>query len=187
MKDGLTDSLKKAIALVLLINRSQDAHSANILPIDGAKFEYKEGVLTVDKTALDRLRELLIDDEGLELKPYKDSRGILTIGVGRNLENVGISEREALIMLDNDIKRVLLEAQRALPFFDQLNSTRQVVVLSMVFNMGITAFLQFKKMIAALQNGDYNLACKEMMNSEWSKQVGQRSRDLSVLMKLGHF
>ncbi len=177
----------KTLAILLILAKSSDSHAANILTVDGAKFAYTIGVLTVDKTALERLREILIEDEGVELMPYHDSLGHLTIGVGRNLVDVGISEREAMILLDNDIKRVLLETQHAYLWFDKLNAPRQVVILSMVFNMGITGFAGFKKMIMALEKSDYNKACREMLDSQWAKQVGERAKDLSLLMKLGRF
>ena len=54
-------------------------------------------------TPLSTAKKLLIHQEGLKLKPYRDIRGILTIGVGRNLETSGIRESEALNMLANDI------------------------------------------------------------------------------------
>lgn len=49
------------------------------------------------------LKDMLIRHEGLKLKPYRDTVGKLTIGAGRNLNDLGISEREAMFLLDNDI------------------------------------------------------------------------------------
>ena len=52
------------------------------------------------------LRSQLERHEGLRLKPYRDTVGKLTVGYGRNLEDVGISRDEADFMLDNDIDQV---------------------------------------------------------------------------------
>jgi len=52
---------------------------------------------------MQRLQNTLEHHEGLRLKPYKDSVGKLTIGIGRNLDDVGISKSEALLLLQNDI------------------------------------------------------------------------------------
>ncbi len=43
-----------------------------------------------------RLRQMLIRHEGLRRKPYRDTVGKLTIGAGRNLDDVGITREEAL-------------------------------------------------------------------------------------------
>ena len=53
---------------------------------------------------LDALEQQLIEHEGLELDMYKDTMGIATIGVGRNLEHVGLrNEAEARFLLRSDI------------------------------------------------------------------------------------
>ena len=65
---------------------------------------------------LAELREQLVIHEGMRLKPYKDSVGKLTIGVGRNLDDVGITEVEALELLENDIHRVMDDLDRNVPW-----------------------------------------------------------------------
>jgi lysozyme len=95
---------------------------------------------------MSRLREMLIRHEGLRLKPYRDTGNKLTIGIGRNLEEVGITREEALLLLDNDIARVGREVERAFPWFSRLNPARKDVVLNMVFNLGLSRFRRFRKM-----------------------------------------
>lgn len=46
---------------------------------------------------------MLIRHDGLRLKPYRDTRNKLTIGVGRNLDDVGITREEALMLPNNEI------------------------------------------------------------------------------------
>lgn len=141
--------------------------------------------MTFDESTLNAFENLLIDQEGLELKPYYDTVRKLSIGVGRNLENVGISETEALMLLKNDIKRVCLETERAFPWLSKLGPARQMVILSMAFNMGIEKLLEFKHMIAALQAGDYTKASDQMLASVWASQVKKRAVELAVMMKIG--
>lgn len=130
-----------------------------------------------------RLRELLIKHEGLRLMPYEDTKGKLTIGVGRNLDDVGISEIEAMGLLTNDIGRVEREAASHISVFNQLSVVRQDVVLSMIFNLGLAGFMEFKKMNAAMCAGNFNSAAKEMLDSKWAKDVGQvRSSELATMM-----
>jgi lysozyme len=130
-------------------------------------------------------RKVLIEEEGMEFKPYRCPSGKLTIGVGRNLDDVGISEPEALFLLETDIKRCAMEAEKNLPWFPLLTPTRQIVILSMIFNLGLRNFLEFEKMIKAVSEQNYALAAKEMLASRWAQQVGNRAKDLAVLMKIG--
>lgn len=129
------------------------------------------------------LRDWLIRHEGIKGKLYYDTEGVATIGCGRNLEDVGLSYDEAMLLLDNDIKRVLYACRHEFRWFGDLDEDRQTVVASMVFNLGLNGFLQFKKMIAAIERDDYVEAAKEMMRSKWADQVKGRAAELANLMK----
>lgn len=134
-----------------------------------------------------RLRQMLIRHEGLSLKPYRCPAGRLTIGVGRNIEDVGVTELEAMLMLSNDMARVEKEAIGSFPWFKSLSIARQDVVLNMLFNMGLARFKGFKKMIAALIDGNFNKAADEMLDSKWASQVGIRAKELASMMRSGRY
>lgn len=132
------------------------------------------------------LRALLMQDEGLELKPYLDTKGIMSIGVGRNLEANGISSDEALYLLDNDIKKATAAAA-TFKWFDKIDPVRKDVIVSMVFNMGLDKFCGFKRMIAAMERGDFPQAATEMLASMWSAEVGKRAARLAGMMQSGSY
>jgi lysozyme len=132
---------------------------------------------------IEALKNQLILHEGLKLEPYECTAGKLTIGVGRNIEDIGITEDEARYLLDNDILRVCDELDRNLPWWRDLSDARQRVLVDMVFNLGISRFMQFQNTIAAIESGDYDLASKEMLDSRWSNQVGNRAKTLSRMMR----
>lgn len=127
----------------------------------------------------------LVRDEGLKLKPYRCTAGKLTIGVGRNLDDVGISRDEAMVLLWNDIARVKADASHAFPWFARLDEVRQEVVLNMIFNLGINRFSQFYQTIKCIESADYAGASERMLQSLWSRQVGQRAIRLARRMKEG--
>ncbi len=131
---------------------------------------------------LARLREMLVIHEGLELKPYRDTVGKLTIGVGRNLDDVGIARSEALFLLDNDIENSITE-MRSFQWFDNLDLERKVVLVNMHFNMGLDRLRGFKKMLVAVKLGEYEEAAEEMLDSKWAKQVGNRAIELAEMMR----
>lgn len=131
------------------------------------------------------LKEQLIRDEGLRLHPYKDSVGKLTVGVGRNLDDVGISQPEAEYLLNNDILDATNRLEQALPWTAGLEEVRLAVLINMAFNMGVGALLGFRKFLADVQGGDYQSASQEMLNSKWAEQVGPRAHRLALQMEGG--
>lgn len=130
------------------------------------------------------LRMELIRDEGLRLKPYHCTAGKLTIGVGRNIEDIGITKEEALYMLDSDISRICQELDKALPWWRTLSDTRRRVLVNMGF-MGVPRLLGFVKALAAMKSGDYEEAAEQMHESRWAGQVGQRATRLCEMMRHG--
>ena len=126
-----------------------------------------------------KLIEQLKKHEGIRLKPYKCTAGKLTIGVGRNIEDRGISEDEAEYMLQNDIDICMHELSKNLPFFYDLPETAQIVLIDMCFNMGMPRLLKFKKTLRHIELGGYRNASFEMLDSAWAKQVGKRAVTLS--------
>lgn len=132
------------------------------------------------------LRTRLIKEEGLRLKPYTDTGGRLSIGVGRNLTDVGISQDEAMLLLDHDIEKTIsLLTVRGAPWFTGLDQVRQQVCCDMAFNLGIAGFFGFTKMIRAIGNGDFVTAAQEMLSSQWAGQVGARADVLAAMMESG--
>jgi len=122
--------------------------------------------------------------EGLRLFPYRCTAGKLTIGYGRNLDDVGISKEEAEYLLMKDLEKAEKEAEK-FPVFKKLNQARKDVLIEMVFNLGYARLYGFKKMFAALEKGDYSEAANQMLDSNWHKQVGKRAERLAYFMRIG--
>lgn len=125
--------------------------------------------------------------EGLRLKPYLCPAGKWTCGYGHNLEDNGITEEIAVKMLDTDLKNAEKEISAKFPRYNRLNEARQFVLVDMTFNMGINRVMTFKKMLSALAKGEYPTAAKEMLDSKWARQVGNRAKILSEIMKSGEY
>lgn len=133
------------------------------------------------------LREQLLRDEGLRLKPYKDSVGKLTIGCGRNLDDVGLSLTEAEYLLDNDIVRAAAAVLAHIPWTHTLDEVRRAALTNMCFNLGVKGLLGFKKSLAAMERGDWRTAAVEMLDSKWAKQVGVRAERLAKQIATGEW
>ncbi len=131
-----------------------------------------------------RLLDQLILHEGLRLKPYRCPAGKLSIGIGRNLDDLGITREEALILLANDVTRVERELDRTLPWWRQMSELRQRVLCDMCFNMGLSSLLGFKQALAAMKRGDYEAAAKGMEDSKWYREdVPVRAARLVAMMR----
>lgn len=124
-------------------------------------------------------------DEGVKPKPYTDTVGKLTIGVGRNLDDVGLSQPEIDYLLDNDIIRADVTAATLFNNYDALSYARRAVLLNMAFNLGQTRLAGFKNFRAAVEAGEFEKAAWEMMDSKWATQVGDRAKRLAQQMREG--
>ena len=125
--------------------------------------------------------------EGQVLFPYKDSRGILTIGVGHNLTH-GISQAASDFIFKEDVDKAEESLKKNLPdIYNSLDANRQLVLLDVCFNLGIGGLLKFKNMLAALRKNDYALAADELLNSAYAKQVPQRAKENAEILRTGEF
>lgn len=135
------------------------------------------------------LRQLLIEEEGREESAYEDSEGYLTIGVGHLIDGrKGGKLPEHIIdaLLDHDIYEKAQQAQ-ALPGFDALNPVRQAVLVSMVFQLGLSGVLGFKGLLKAISAGDFEGAAAHGLNSRWAKQTPKRAKRQMQMLATGEW
>ena len=134
---------------------------------------------------------MLTSDEGTgpivrgRLMPYADSAGYLTVGIGRCIELRGISREEADYLLAGDMRDVLQEMAQAFPWALAMSEARQMVLASMLFNLGLTKLKKFHATLGAMQAGDYRTAAAQMRQSKWAKQTKGRAERLAVMMETG--
>ena len=133
---------------------------------------------------MQKLIENLKRHEGLRLKPYLCSEGKITIGFGRNLEDMGISEKEAEMLLMSDIERCYEELD-VFSWFHDLDQVRQEAMVNMLFNLGLPTFLEFKRTLKFMAEGAYSQAAAEMLDSKWANQVGDRAKELAYMVETG--
>jgi lysozyme len=137
----------------------------------------------VDEMNKEQLIQDLISDEGLRTEPYIDTVGKMTIGVGRNLDDNGISQAEAMFMLTNDIEMVETELDARLDWWRGLPDDAQRALCNMTFNLGWPRLSKFEKMLAALKDRDFEEAAAQALASKWATQVGQRAIRIAQLFR----
>lgn len=133
--------------------------------------------------------ELISDlkrDEGWRAKPYRDTVGKLTIGYGRNLDDIGLRPYEGDLMLRNDALAAMDELDRNVPWWRGLPDNAMRGLVNMCFNMGWPRLSKFRRMLGALESRDYLGAADEALNSKWARQVGARSQRIAALFRGCH-
>jgi len=128
-------------------------------------------------------------DEGTRKKNgrhvlYKCTANKWTIGFGRNLEDRGLSEEEAEFLYQNDIKEVLTDCEK-FPWYKGLDPVRQGVIQNMVYNLGYTKLALFKETLKFIANKEYSKAATQMLTTKWARDVPNRARRLSEIMRTG--
>jgi len=126
---------------------------------------------------------IIRENEGVRSKPYEDTVGVLTIGIGRNLEK-GLSADEIEYLFRNDLEEALSEAER-FKYFSGLNIARQFAILDMSFQLGFARLNGFKKMHAAMTAGDYYAAADECLDSKYARQVPRRAAKVAQCIRTG--
>jgi lysozyme len=135
------------------------------------------------------VRDLIARHEGREPSAYTDSLGFLTIGVGHLIDKrKGGRLPDHIIdeLLDIDIDEHSKELFSELPWVNQLDEVRQAVLVDMHFNLR-NGLLNFKRMLAAVQKGEWAIAASEMHASQWAQQVGMRAVRLAGMMRTGQW
>lgn len=149
------------------------------------------------------IEQLLEIDEGNKLKVYKDVKNIDTVGIGfalvdlsdeekkylgippRDLHITGITQDEDDWLFNSKLQVIYDQIEENLSWFDDLSENRQLVVLSVIFNIGFHGFLKFKHTIACIASGDFEGASKELLNSDAARELPKRYGRLSNLLKNG--
>lgn len=129
------------------------------------------------------LRKFLEQQEGYRRFPYVDSCSQLTIGIGRNLSQVGLSASEVELLFAHDVESAERELEKYGWWPSIEGRQRRFALLSMMFNLGAVRFATFKRMIAALDRLDYDEAADQMLDSLWARQVGSRAETLASMMR----
>lgn len=131
--------------------------------------------------------DLLTLHEGYRQFIYEDTVGKRTIGIGFNLDDVGLSLEEAKAVLAIRVANTEKEVLAALPWVRWIDPVRRAVIIDMAYNMGMPTLLTFKRTLSSVQYGHYELAAQQMLESKWARQVKKRAVRLSNMMKTGEW
>jgi len=134
-----------------------------------------------------RTKKLIAKHEGKRHFVYLCPAGKQTIGIGRNLNDKGLSDEEIDFLLENDIKECLDDLKGLFSSWMSLDNVRQAVLVDMRFNLGAGGFRKFKKLIKAVREKSFSAARLEMLDSKWARMVRKRAQTLAAMMETGEW
>ena len=128
--------------------------------------------------------------EGVRSHAYKCSEDMITVGVGRNIDEnggLGLADDEIEYLLANDIRRVREELDDTYYWFAALNEPRKDAMINICFNLGLTRLRGFVKALQAMSREQFDIAADEFMDSRWSQQVGDRAVEVTEIIRSGDY
>ena len=138
----------------------------------------------VSETALLRLVE---QDEGYEQFPYCCTAGKQTVGIGFNLDDVGISHKEAVAILKMRLSDIEMKLDAMIPCFNYLGQVRQAALCNMAYQLGVKGLLGFRKSLALLDDNEFDLAADEFLDSRWARQTPNRAKKVTDMIRTGEW
>ncbi len=139
------------------------------------------------------IARLLTFEEGFRSEPYLCSMGYPTIGIGKRIGPQGGSLRNyeftcsltiAKLWLKEEVDKVATELHKK-EWFGNLDYNRQTIIISMAYQLGMHGLSKFKRMIAALEKGDFKTASIEALDSRWAVQTPHRAKRHAEVIRYG--
>ena len=127
-----------------------------------------------DTFELTQLKTELTADEGKRLFPYVDTSGKLTIGIGHNLTDDGISEAICDQLFASDVSQTVMELDHLVVWWRTLDAPRQRVMINLCFNMGAVKLTTFTTFLGYMKVHDYAGAAEDLKGTLWYGEVGGR-------------
>ena len=129
------------------------------------------------------LLESIKHHEGFVEHVYDDSLGIPTIGYGFAIKDLILEEDLCDEILLRKLRILGRSVMGKFPFFDSLPSECKSVLMEMCYQLGVTGVSKFKKALKAMEDGDWEKAADEMLDSKWAKQTPNRAKEMSNIIR----
>ena len=124
---------------------------------------------------MDKVKKMLMRHEGVMCHLYTCKANKVSIGIGRNLTDVGITEDEAMYLLNNDIKKVTDGLTLNCGIWRTFPEEARIVCIDLAFNLGIEGFMRFRKTRELMELGLWLEASEELLRSNYATQLPNRS------------
>ena len=131
---------------------------------------------------MSKLIEAVKLSEGFRDRVYKDTLGIDTIGYGFAIKDLVLDEDISEMILKRKLEALIERVNKRFDFVEGLPEEAQEVIYEMCYQLGVTGVSKFKKTLLYLENEEFNMASKEMLDSKWARQTPNRAKRLSDII-----
>lgn len=145
------------------------------------------------------LKQLLTKHEGRKNKPYKDTKGIATIGIGHNIdakglpddirkfldENGYITDEMIYRLLADDIADASADVERLYPLSYSFSESRRFALVDFLFNVGLRTARTFTNTNKAINEERWDDAADGLLASKYARQVGKRAQTIARMLREG--
>ena len=121
--------------------------------------------------------------EGFRDKVYKCTEGVDTIGYGFAIKDLVMDEDIAEMILRRKLDKLIDRVNRRFEWLSELPLQAQDVIYEMCYQLGVSGVSKFKKTLLYLENKEFRMASKEMLDSRWARQTPNRAKKLSNVIK----
>lgn len=147
--------------------------------------------------------DLLVFEEGFRDRPYLDSEGYPTVGIGFLLAKTKCTQAELKKYYDFTLPLPAAEAWLRCHLDDLVKDmanhpvigpayaatadyyARRCVLISMAYQMGLGGLAKFKNTLWHVAKGRFNMASYYMLQSKWAKQTPNRAKRHAAQMGTG--
>ena len=165
--------------------------------------------VTLPKIDLDATKKMIIQHEGKVNFPYKDSKGLWTIGVGHligngktlpaeydawknnggpydknNNKSPAMTDEQVMALFEKDFESHKKMAEKT-PGWNLANESGQAAMIDLAYNLGGSWYKSWKDTSAALESGDFEKAANGLKNSKWYEQVKGRAVKIVDMIRNG--
>ena len=131
---------------------------------------------------MSKLIEAVKLSEGFRDRVYKDTLGIDTIGYGFAIKDLVLDEDISEMILKRKLEALIERVNKRFDFVECLPDEAQEVIYEMCYQLGVTGVSKFKKTLVYLENHEFRMASKEMLDSKWARQTPNRAKRLSDII-----
>ena len=132
----------------------------------------------------------LYQDEGQRLHLYRCPAGKLTIGVGHNIEDRGVSIAVSELMFEEDLSTAIADVIRVFPDFSfrrDFTDARKAALVNMSFQLGYVRLMTFARMRSAIAQADWGAAADHALDSKWAKSDSpERAKRVADALREGY-
>ena len=111
---------------------------------------------------------------------------VLTLEDAKRLFPDPLTDEHIETLFQDDLAAIKKDAMSIFPEFSEISTSRQAVILDLLFNLGNSHFRQFEHFIASVKAHEWKRAASHLLSSKAARQDIRRYHRLALILETGH-